>query len=186
MARRRRAVEAELADHTRVAQGVVEELMAAYSHGQGGRGTLDFLRLVNDPTQTAAQFRRMLSEARNEYIEFSRPPYAADPLDAEEVFRARERGVHCRVLVEHGTLDHEHERFLSDYASRGVEVRRLEKVPLKVAVLDGARGIMALLDPVLTKPAWTAVIFEHEGMAEAMKILFEDYWRRASSVSGKA
>ena len=45
---------------------------------------------------------------------------------------------------------------------------------------------MALLDPVLTKPAWTAVIFEHEGMAEAMKILFEDYWRRASSVSGKA
>jgi len=29
------------------------------------------------------------------------------------------------------------------------------------------------------------VVFEHEGMAEAMKSLFEDYWRRASAGTGK-
>jgi hypothetical protein len=38
---------------------------------------------------------------------------------------------------------------------------------------------VALLDPVLTRPAWTAVIFEHEGFAEAMAGLFESYWCRA-------
>ena len=42
-------------------------------------------------------------------------------------------------------------------------------------------GLLALVDPVITKPTWTAVVFEHQGMAEAMKSLFEDYWRRAAS-----
>ena len=84
---------------------MVDELMTAYSEGQGGRGTLDYLRIVSDPGQIATQFRRMLAEARTEYLEFSRPPYAVDPLDAELVIQARERGVNCRVLVEHGTLD---------------------------------------------------------------------------------
>ena len=50
---------------------------------------------------------------------------------------------------------------------------------MKMAVLDGRQGLIALLDPVITKPTWTSVVFDHAGMAEAMKGLFEDYWRRA-------
>jgi hypothetical protein len=88
--------------------------------------------------------------------------------------------VTCRLLVEHGTLDAQHERFLSDYRSAGVEVRQIEKVPMKLALLDSRQGLIALLDPVITKPAWTSVLFDHQGMAEAMKGLFEDYWRRAT------
>jgi HTH-type transcriptional regulator, sugar sensing transcriptional regulator len=38
---------------------------------------------------------------------------------------------------------------------------------------------VALLDPVRTRPSWTAVVFEHEGFAEAMAGLFESYWCRA-------
>ena len=39
----------------------------------------------------------VLPEAREEYLEFSRPPYAVDPLDAESVMQARARGVSCRT-----------------------------------------------------------------------------------------
>jgi hypothetical protein len=39
--------------------------------------------------------------------------------------------------------------------------------------------MIALLDPLVTKPTWTAVQFDHPGMGEAMKGLFEEYWRRA-------
>jgi len=179
MARRSQALEAQLADQNHAAAGMVRDLMSAYAEGQGGRGTLDYLRIVNDPGQAASQFRRMLDEARHEYLEFSRPPYAVDPLDAEAVILARRRGVVCRLLVEHGTLDAQHERFLADYRAAGVEVRQIEKVPMKLALLDSRKGLIALLDPVITKPTWTSVMFDHEGMAEAMKGLFEDYWRRA-------
>lgn len=181
LSRRKLALEQQLADQSRAAAGMVRDLMSAYSEGQGGRGTLDYLRIVNDPGQAASQFRKMLDEARAEYLEFSRPPYAVDPLDAEAVMQARKRGVHCRLLVEHGTLDAQHERFLAEYRAAGVEVRQIEKVPMKLALLDSRKGLIALLDPVITKPTWTSVMFDHQGMAEAMKGLFEDYWRRATA-----
>jgi hypothetical protein len=184
LARRARDLELELADQAKGATEMVRELMTAYTEGQGGRGTLDFLRIVSDPVQAAVQFRRVLSEARTQYLEFSRPPYAVDPLDAAQVLQARQRGVSCRMLVEHGTLDAKHERFLAEYAAAGVEVREIEKVPMKMAVMDGRRGLLALLDPVITRPAWTSVVFEHEGLAEAMTSLFENYWNRGTAVAG--
>jgi hypothetical protein len=184
LARRARERELQLAGEAQGAKEMVQELMAAYTEGQGGRGTLDFLRIVNDPLHAALQFRRVLSEARAQYLEFSRPPYAVDPLEAAQVIQAQHRGVSCRILVEHGTLDAEHKRFLSEYAWAGVEVREIEKVPMKMAVIDGRRGLLALLDPVITRPAWTSIVFEHEGMAEAMTALFENYWNRGTAVAG--
>lgn len=183
LARRQQALEQQLNDQAHAAIGMVDDLMAAYVEGQGGRSTLDYLRIVGDPGQIAAQFRRMLAEATSEYLEFSRPPYAVDPLDAELVMQARERNVSCRVIVEQGTLDAVHHQFLDEYRAAGVEVREIEKVPMKMAVFDARQGLIALLDPVITKPSWTSVIFDHAGMAEAMRGLFEDYWRRATQSS---
>ncbi|HLW77336.1 MAG TPA: helix-turn-helix domain-containing protein [Bryobacteraceae bacterium] len=180
LARRQQALEQQLSDQSHAAQGMVDDLMAAYSEGQGGRSTLDYLRIVSDPGQIAAQFRRMLADAGSEYLEFSRPPYAVDPLDEEQVLRARDRNVLCRVIVEQGTLDAAHHSFLANYRASGVEVREIEKVPMKMALFDSRQGLIALLDPVVTKPTWTSVVFDHLGMAEAMRGLFEDYWRRAT------
>src|SRR5712691_620766 len=66
LARRAQALEQQLAEQNQAAAGMVKELMSAYSEGQGGRGTLDYLRIVNDPGQVASQFRKMLTEARHE------------------------------------------------------------------------------------------------------------------------
>jgi sugar-specific transcriptional regulator TrmB len=85
LARRRQAFEQELTDQSRHANGLMDDLKSMYSEGQGGRGTLDFLRIVTEPAQTAAEYRRMLSEVQREYVEFSRPPYAVDPLDEKLV-----------------------------------------------------------------------------------------------------
>jgi HTH-type transcriptional regulator, sugar sensing transcriptional regulator len=53
-------------------------------------------------------------------------------------------------------------------------------LPLKLALFDGKKGLIALLDPVITRPTWTSVVFDHSGMGEAMNGLFEDYWRRSN------
>lgn len=181
LVRRRQTMDRELSDQARMADGLVTDLAAAYSEGQGDRGTLDYLRIVGDPSQTAMQYRRMLSDVRSEYLEFSRPPYAVDPLDEQLVKQARARGVNCRLLIEAGTLDDNHRQRLGEYAAAGVEVAQTASLPMKLAVFDGQRGLVALLDPVITRPTWTAVVFEHGGMGEAMKGLFENYWRRRIS-----
>src|SRR5215475_9640851 len=83
--RRQQQLEQELSEQSRMAGGLVDDLKAAYSEGQGGRGTLDFLRIVSEPGQTATQYRQMLRDVQHEYVEFSRPPYAVDPLDEQLV-----------------------------------------------------------------------------------------------------
>jgi hypothetical protein len=179
--RKRQTLEQELTDNGRAATGLIDDLKLLYSEGQGGRGTLDFLRIVSEPAQTAAEYRRMLGEVKTEYVEFSRPPYAVDPLDEKLVKQAGSNGVACRLLLEQGSLDEEHHQRLNDYMAAGVEVRIADSLPMKLAVFDGQRGMIALLDPVITRPTWTAVVFHHEGMGEAMKGLFEERWNRGRS-----
>lgn len=178
LARRTRALQGELTEQARLASGLIEDLRTAYLEGQDGSGTLEFLTLVNDPTQTAIQYRRMLTTVMHHYVEFSRPPFAVDPLDEQLVEEAAARGVRARLLIEAGQIDPEHRERLGDYREAGVEIRFLNRLPLKLALFDGKCGLVALLDPVLTKPAWTSVVFEHDGLAEAMAGLFESYWSR--------
>jgi sugar-specific transcriptional regulator TrmB len=182
LSRRRQALDQELADNGRAGATLADELKSLYSEGQGGRGTLDFLRIVSEPAQTAAEYRRMLADVRTDYLEFSRPPYAVDPLKEQMVKQAAASGVRCRILIEAATLDEDHRQRLADYAAVGVEVRVADSLPMKLAVFDGGRGLVALLDPVITKPAWTSVVFEHEGMGEAMQGLFDVHWRKGTAL----
>jgi HTH-type transcriptional regulator, sugar sensing transcriptional regulator len=179
LARKRQLAEQELTDQARYASNLMEDLSGLYSEGKGGRGTLDFLRIVAEPTQTASEYRRMLSDVSGEYLEFSRPPYAVDPLDEKLVKQARSRGVSCRLLIESGTLDEHHRQRLVEYAGTGVEIRQASSLPLKMALFDCRSGLIALLDPVVSKPTWTSLVFDHAGLGEAMKHLFEDRWLRA-------
>lgn len=186
LARKRQQLEHELTDQSRFATNLMADLNGLYSEGKGGRGTLDFLRIVSEPTQTASEYRRMLGAVQTEYLEFSRPPYAVDPLDEMLVRQARLNGVSCRLLIESGTLDAPHRQRLTEYAAAGVEIRQASSLPLKLALFDGEVGLIALLDPVISRPAWTALVFEHGGLGEAMKHLFEDRWQRASEFGDKA
>src|ERR1700704_5227868 len=124
LARKRQTLEQELTDNGRAGGALIDDLKSLYSEGQGGRGTLDFLRIVTEPAQTAAEYRRMLSEVQSGYVEFSRPPYAVDPLDEQLVKQARLSGVSCRLLIESATLDERHRQSLEEYSSAGVEVRQ--------------------------------------------------------------
>jgi hypothetical protein len=121
----------------------------------------------------------MISSAETEYVEFSRPPYAVDPAEDQLIVEAARRGVACRLLFESCHADDPHLQKLAAFRGAGVEIRHLDRLPMKLAVFDGTRGMVALLDPLVTKPTWTAVVFDHPGMGEAMKGLFEEYWRRA-------
>src|SRR5438045_6017661 len=115
LSRKRQALEQELTDNGRTGGALIDDLKALYSEGQGGRGTLDFLRIVTEPAQTAAEYRRMLAEVKREYLEFSRPPYAVDPLDEQLVKQARLSGVCCRLLIEWATLEERHGQSLQDF-----------------------------------------------------------------------
>jgi len=88
--------------------------------------------------------------------------------------------VRCCLLLQAGSLDDPHRQRLEEYEQAGVEVRLADSLPLKLALFDGRVGLIALLDPVITCPTWTSVLFDHAGLGEAMKGLFDDRWHRAA------
>jgi sugar-specific transcriptional regulator TrmB len=179
LARRSRVFQNELTEQSRIANGLIEDLRQAYEEGQGGRGTLDFLNVVSDAAQTAVHYRRMLTAVQDRYEEFSRPPFAVDPFHEDLVRAAAQRGVTCRLLIEAEESGETAPESIEQYESEGVQIRFAARLPLKLALFDGKCGLIALLDPVMTRPAWTAVVFEHHGFAEALAGLFDSYWMRA-------
>jgi len=181
--RRKQSMEHELAEQAQAAGGLIDELKDVYSEGQVGRGTLDYLRIVTDPVQTAAEFRRMLAASQKDYLEFLRPPYASDPFHESLILEAAGRGLRCRFLVEASTLQDDQRRTLTAYQEAGIQVRIATALPLKLALFDETEGLIALLDPVISRPNWTAVVFTHAGMAEAMKMLFEQHWGSAEELT---
>ncbi len=180
--RRRQSLEHELSEQSQTAAGLIDELKDVYSEGQVGRGTLDYLRIVTDPAQTATEFRRMLAAARRDYLEFLCPPYAADLFHESLIVDAARRGLRCRFLVQAHTLLDDQLRTLTAYQQAGIQVRLASSLPLKLALFDDTEGLIALLDPVISRPNWTAVVFTHAGMAEAMKALFEQRWPLAEEL----
>ena len=74
-----------------------------------------------------------------------------DPLDEQLVKEAAAKQIDCRLLIEAGALDAEHEERLRDYIRHGVQIRFLDRLPLKLALFDCKCGLVALLDPVQTK-----------------------------------
>ena len=161
----------------------LDELKRAYAEGQGATGTLDYLRIVSDPSQIAAHYRSMLEAVTSRYVEFSRPPYAVDPLDERLVKQAAERGISCRILQEIAPVDAVHRQRIEEYRALGIGVRFATDLPMKLAVFDGKQGLVSLLDPVKTRPAWTAVVFDHSSFGEALEALFEQWWARTAETA---
>src|SRR6185295_5321552 len=52
LSRQQQLMEKDLQEQGRLANGLIHDLNSAYSSGQGGRGTLDFLRIVSEPAQS--------------------------------------------------------------------------------------------------------------------------------------
>jgi len=164
------------------AQGarMIHHLEQLYSSVINERTNLDYLRIINEAGQTARHYREMLQSAKEEYLEFARPPYAVDPLDERLVRDACARGVRIRLLMEpHREMEEHYRQRLREYAAIGVEIREAAELPMKLALFDGKQGILALLDPLTTRQSWTAIRFDHGAFAMAMRELFLLRWHAA-------
>ena len=182
LTRRREALEQEIADRRRIAQLLSEDLHALFLDGNRDRGPLDYLRIVNESGQIAEEYRRLLARSTTEYLEFSRRPHAVDPVSEPRVRQALERGAECRLLFETRDVTAALRKTLRALAKSGAQVRVADELPLKLALFDGRFGMIALVDPILTRPQMTALVFEHDALGAALRRLFQDHWDRAQPV----
>ena len=178
--RKKESFEREWQDRQRLASMVGVDLESVYNSGNQGHGPLNYLRIVADTRQIAEEYRRMLNQSESEYLEFARPPYGVDPGREPAVQQMAAKGIGCRLLFLHQAVDDPN--VLSGLRETGAEVRLISGLPMKLALFDNRRGMISLDDPVVGHDHITALVFEHESMASAMRSLFEEFWGRAEAV----
>lgn len=179
--RKKEMFEREWQDRHGLAHQVEEDLAAVFADGTQGRGTLDYLRIVADLGQIREEYRRLLIQSKDEYLEFARPPYAVDPAGEPLLPDLLRRGIRCRLLYDSHVVDAPEESArLQTLKHAGAEVRLVGDLPLKLALFDNQRGMISLDDPVVSHPQLTALVFEHRSLCVAMSRLFEDFWERGN------
>lgn len=165
LSRCRRDNEARLAEQMRLVEELHAELEAAPAGVSQAEGAFAVIRLINDQEHAAAQFREMLAEARTECLQLGPSPYVEDPDALKGFVSASRRGVHCRLLLDGPTVSG-----TALPPGLPIEVRHGHQLPLKMTIFDVQCGLLALNT--------TTLVFDHPGLGTALRILFEDYWRR--------
>jgi len=179
--RKKEMFEREWQDRHGLAHQVEVDLAAVFADGTKSRGTLDYLRIVADLGQISEEYRRLLIQSKDEYLEFARPPYAVDPAGEPLLPDLLRRGILCRLLYDNHVVDSPEESArLRGLKQAGAQVRLVGDLPLKLALFDNQRGMISLDDPVVSHPQLTALVFEHRSLCIAMSRLFEDFWERGN------
>ena len=181
--RRRERFLREWEDRKQLATQVSNDLATVFQDGSSGHSPLDYLRIIADTRQIVEEYRHMLLETRNEYLEFARPPFAVDPGHEPIVKSLADKGTACRLMFDaKGVRDGSAKDNLRLLEEAGAEVRLSWNIPLKLALFDSHSGMISLDDPVVSHQKITALVFEHRSLGSAMRTLFVDVWNRSSTL----
>ena len=179
--RRRDRFLREWEDRQKVASMLSNDLAEVFRDGSNGHSPLDYLRIIGDTRQIVEEYRQMLLQTRNEYLEFARPPYGVDPGHEPIVKALADKGTACRLMFDSSDVRSSARRAkLRLLEKAGAEVRVGRNIPMKLALFDSHSGMISLDDPVVSQQKITALVFEHRSLGSAMRMLFVDSWNRSA------
>ena len=184
LTRRRDQFLREWEDRQKVADMLSSDLAEVFRDGSNGHSPLDYLRIIGDTRQIVEEYRQMLVQTRNEYLEFARPPYGVDPGHEPIVRSLADKGTACKLMFDSSDVASPARRQkLSLLEAAGAEVRVGRNIPMKLALFDSHSGMISLDDPVVSQQKITALVFEHRSLGSAMRMLFVDFWNRSARLS---
>lgn len=183
--RRRESFLREWQDRQRLATTLSRDLASIFQDGSHRRGQLDYLRIIADTRQIIEEYRYMLLQTANEYLEFARPPYGVDPGHEPIVKSLADKGIACRLMFDESEVKTAGRRSeLKLLEEAGADVYLATNLPMKLALFDGHSGMISLDDPVASHEKLTALVFEHRSLGSAMRTLFEDFSNRSMTLDG--
>jgi sugar-specific transcriptional regulator TrmB len=173
VARRR----AELDRLARDVDGVVERLGPVYRAGRAANDPLDFIEVLRDPGAIARRFAVVEASVEREILVFTKPPYAIEPGENVAGLELLKRGVEARSVYERSIYDDPAQAdAVHRFVAAGEQARVVERLPLKLVLVDGRVAMFTMEDPVATDPALTIAVVEHAGFAALLRLAFEQAW----------
>ena len=140
-------------------------------------GPLDYVEVVKDRFKAAARVGELWDTAEREILVLVRPPYIAPPDTSDASVPP---GITQRAIYESSILeDPAMVALLHRYAELGEQVRIVDRLPLKLTVIDGRSVAFNMDDPSAGTQSATTVVIHHPELAATLTLAFEALWAGA-------
>jgi sugar-specific transcriptional regulator TrmB len=160
----------------RDASAVLDALTPEYEAGRAHTDPLEYIEVLRDASAINRRFAELQANVQREILVFTKPPFARPPqenVEGIEVSRThRARSVYEFSALEEPNVDAAIRRFMD----AGTEARFVERLPLKLVIIDEAIVMFGMDDPVASSDAVTIVVVEHPALAQTLKLAFESTW----------
>jgi HTH-type transcriptional regulator, sugar sensing transcriptional regulator len=171
---RRRA----LADLEQAAAVTIDELTLAFRAGQIHHDPLEFIEVLRDRRAINERFRELQQAVQREILVFTKPPYATPPQENIAGLRVLKAST-ARSVYEFSLFDDpEHVDGVRRFMGAGEQARFVEKLPLKLAIIDATTVMFGMQDPVADSSDLTMVVVEHPSLAGVLKVAFDAVWKQ--------
>ncbi len=148
--------------------------------------SLDYIEVLKDKNQIRKRWIEIQKNTKKEMLGFNKPPYSmpySENMKHQQKLLKKKniisKGIYEFGDLFSGTMPSEFFPVFEYYESLGEECRVIEKLPMKLMIMDEKITMLALNDPVSMQPSITTMIIRHPSFALAQKEVFESYWSKA-------
>lgn len=169
----------------RTLESLNHSLEEIYKNTESNTESLEYIEVLTEISQIKERWLYIQSNAKKEELVFNKGPYSITPQENMEYENDLiSRNVICKGLYE---FDKQMDKqsvdnfitMLDRYSKLGEEVRVIEKLPMKLAIIDEHITMLALNDPISLTPSITTMIVTHPSFATAQKEVFNSYWQKS-------
>jgi sugar-specific transcriptional regulator TrmB len=177
------AIQRLVSDHERefeeIARGattMIDQLVPAFKEGQGVTDPLDYIEVLRDRRAINERFAELQEEIKHEILVFTKPPYAT-PVQEEEKGLEVTASHNARSVYQLSIFDDPATaEGVRRFVEAGEEARFVERLPLKLVIIDERYVMFGMEDPVAGGSELTMVVVEHPALAATLKGAFETVW----------
>jgi sugar-specific transcriptional regulator TrmB len=167
-----------LADLEREAMAAIDSLTPEYEAGRAHTDPLEYIEVLRDAAAINRRFVELQRQVKREILIFTKPPFARPPqenVEGIEVSRThRARSVYELAALDDPRVD----AAIREFMEAGTEARFVDRLPLKLVIIDESIVMFGMDDPVAGSEAVTIVVVEHPALASTLKLAFESTWER--------
>lgn len=172
----------ERRDGLRLAEQALASLAEEHRAAIAGRDIGELIEVVTGLDQIRHRYQQVQQAAKTQLRSFVTAPFVAVPPGSNAAEpAAADRGVRIRAVLERAVLaEPSATEEAVDSLERGLELRVVEKLPLKLVLADADLALVPLVvDPAGPVGEPGAVMLQRSGLLAALDALFESVWRQA-------
>ncbi len=160
----------------RSSREMIEALAPAFAAGQKERDPLEYVEVLRDRKTINERFGELQAGIQDEILVFTKPPYAKPAQENVEGLEVTQNH-RARSVYEFSALDDpDFAAGVRRFIDAGEDARFVERLPLKLVIIDETVVMFGMEDPVAGSSELTMMVVEHRALAGLLKLAFDGVW----------